>query len=86
MNIKWYNGPETAFSRSDDRATFIVYITVKNTFVTFKDVTVREAQEVNLKMPKKHQGDYVHIWMQYVDAVGNAVSTSVYVGEGTVLV
>ncbi|WP_169304309.1 hypothetical protein [Pedobacter frigoris] len=49
--------------------------------MTFKDVTVREAQEVNPKLPKKHIGDDVHIWTQYVNAAGDGVSTSVYVGE-----
>ncbi|WP_316789584.1 DUF6266 family protein [Pedobacter frigoris] len=81
LNVKWENGPETAFSKPDDQATFIVYNTSKNTFVTFKDVAVREAQEVNLKMPKKHMGNEVHIWMQYVNAAGDGVSTSVYVGQ-----
>jgi hypothetical protein len=81
LHIKWENGPLSSFCKVDDRATFIVYNPCKQQFVTFQDVTQRSAKEVELQLPANFAGDKVHAWMHYVNTEGNAVSTSVYVGE-----
>jgi hypothetical protein len=81
LNIKWENATASAFCKDEDKATFIVYNPGKQKFVTFTDVAERAAKEVSLKLPMDFSGDTVHTWMQYVNVAGNAVSTSVYLGE-----
>jgi len=85
LNIKWENGPASVFNKDNDKATFIVYNPVKGAFVTFKNITARSANEVSLKLPKHFKNHTVHCWMHYVNAAGDAVSTSLYVGEISVL-
>ena len=85
LNIKWENGPDSAFNKDNDKATFIVYNPVKGAFVTFKNITARSANEVSLKLPKHFKNHTIHCWMHYVSAEGDAVSTGVYVGEISVL-
>jgi hypothetical protein len=77
LNIKWDNGPESAF----DKASFIIYNPQKEKFVTFKDAAQRQDKETVLQLPKRFAGDTVHAWMQYTNEAGNMVSTSVYLGQ-----
>lgn len=81
LTIKWENGPVSAFSKANDKASFIIYNPVKQEFVTFPDVAVRAEQEISLQLPVVFAGDQVHGWMQYTNADGDAVSTSLYLGE-----
>jgi len=81
LNIKWDNGPESLFSKANDKATFIIYNPQKEKFVTFKEVAQRQDKETVLQLPKRFAGDTVHAWMQYSNNDGDMVSTSVYLGE-----
>ncbi|MHA4893289.1 DUF6266 family protein [Pedobacter sp. PWIIR3] len=81
LHIKWNNLPASAFNKDDDKSTFVIYNPTKEQFVTFEDVAQRADKEVVLQMPKSFSGDVVHGWMHYVSREGNAVSTSVYLGE-----
>lgn len=83
LNIKWDNGPESLFSKRNDKASFIIYNPQKEKFVTFRNAAKREDKAATLKLPKKFAGDTVHAWMQYANTAGNMVSTSVYLGEIT---
>lgn len=81
LNIKWDNGPESLFNKADDKATFIIYNPQKEKFVCFKGAARRRDKETVLRLPKRFAGDTVHAWMLYINAKGDMVSTSVYLGE-----
>lgn len=81
LNIKWDDVTASAFCSDNDKATFIVYNPAKEKFITFEGITERQAKEVNLRLPADFAGDVVHGWMSYVNTKGDAVSTSVYLGE-----
>lgn len=84
LNIKWDNGPESAFSNDTDKASFIIYNPAKEAFVSFEGIALRSDKEAALQLPDDFAHDRVHAWMHYVNAEGNAVSTSVYLGEYTI--
>jgi hypothetical protein len=81
LKIKWDNLPASAFSGDEDKANFIVYNPAKEAFVTFEDIALRSDKEAVLALPEDFTGDVVHAWMHYVNAEGDAVSTSIYVGN-----
>jgi hypothetical protein len=81
LHIKWENAGASIFNNDDDRATFVVYNPTKKTFVTFEQVAQRTDKEVMLQLPPGYTNDTVHCWQHFVNAEGNAVSTSIYVGE-----
>ncbi|MDR6782659.1 hypothetical protein ABIE26_000853 [Pedobacter africanus] len=81
LKIKWDNLPASAFNNDKDKANFIIYNPAKEAFVTFEGVALRSDKEAVLELPEDFMGDVVQAWMHYVNAEGNAVSTSVYVGE-----
>ncbi|WP_316813763.1 DUF6266 family protein [Pedobacter heparinus] len=67
-----------------DQASFIIYNPAKEAFVTFCDVAACHEKEAVLQLPEDFAGDTVHCWQHIVNAKGDAVSTSVYLGEVTV--
>jgi hypothetical protein len=81
LQIKWQNFNASIYNKADDKATFVVYNPAKEKFVSFVGVADREAEQADLKLPAEFTGDTVHCWMQYVDAIGDKVSTSTYLGE-----
>lgn len=81
LHIKWENGSASAFNSADDKATFIVYNPVKEKFVSFEGVARRADLEKTLQLPANFKNDIVHCWMHYVNAAGDAVSTSFYLGN-----
>ena len=81
LQIKWQNFNASIYNKADDKATFVVYNPAKEKFVSFVGVADREAEQADLKLPAEFVGDTVHCWMQYVDAIGDKVSTSTYLGE-----
>ncbi|WP_316811278.1 DUF6266 family protein [Pedobacter heparinus] len=81
LSIKWDNGPASAFCNDDDQASFVIYNPEKEAFVTFTDVATRQQKEAVLQLPEDFAGDTVHCWQHFVNAAGDAVSTSVYLGE-----
>jgi len=81
LHIKWQDALPSAFCKADDQATFIIYNPVKEQFVTFQDAAERVNGEIILQLPASFVNDQVHCWMQYVNAKGNEVSTSVYMGQ-----
>lgn len=81
LNIKWENGPESAFCKDTDQASFIIYNPEKQEFVTFPDVALRAEKEIRLQLPAVFSGDTVHGWMHYANKEGDAVSTSLYLGS-----
>jgi hypothetical protein len=86
LNIKWDNLPASAFSNDNDRASFIIYNPEKEVFVTFENAALRVDKEVVLQLPDEFANNSVHVWMHYVNVKGDAVSTTVYLGELTLLV
>lgn len=64
-------------------AKIIVYNVPKQKNVTFKDVAQRADKHVDLQLPANFAGEVVHTWMHYVNTKGDAVSTSIYLGELT---
>lgn len=84
LRIEWDNPLPSAFCKDDDKANVVIYNPAKQEFVTFKDVAQRGDRRVDLQLPAKFAGDSVHAWMHYVNAEGNAVSTTQYLGETVV--
>jgi len=84
LYIKWENGPASAFNNADDKATFIVYNPVKEKFVTFEGVARRADLEKTLQFPANFKNDTVHCWIHYVNVAGDAVSTSIYLGNAAI--
>ncbi|MDR6784136.1 hypothetical protein ABIE26_002475 [Pedobacter africanus] len=81
LHIKWDNANATIFNNDDDKATIVVYNLAKPAFVSFEDVAQRGDKEAIFQLPAAYTGDTVHCWQHFVNAQGNAVSTSVYLGE-----
>lgn len=81
LQIKWQNFNASIYNKADDKATFVVYNPAKEKFVSFVGIADREAEQADLKLPAEFTGDTVHCWMQYVDTIGDKVSTSTYLGE-----
>ena len=81
LQIKWKNFNSSSYNKGDDKATFVIYNPVKEKFVSFVGIADREAEAADLQLPEDFSGDVVHCWMQYVDVVGDKVSTSTYIGE-----
>jgi len=81
LYLKWDNSPLSAFNRKDDRAMFVVYNPVKEKFITFSNVALRDDREVNLQLPVSFSGDVLHCYLFYINATGDMVSTSQYLGE-----
>ncbi|SMC59199.1 DUF6266 family protein [Pedobacter africanus] len=81
LSIEWENPSASVFCKDDDRATVVVYNPAKQEFVTFQDIALRAEQKVDLQLPENFSGDVVHTWMHYVNAAGDAVSTTQYLGE-----
>jgi hypothetical protein len=81
LQIKWENPSASVFCKASDKATVVMYNDAKQKFVIFKGVAKRADEQVDLQLPANFAGDKVHAWMHYVNTEGNAVSTSVYVGE-----
>ncbi|WP_316794725.1 DUF6266 family protein [Pedobacter frigoris] len=81
LNIKWESAPESVFCKGSDRATFVVYSPSNGQFITFKDIAERADGEVTLQLPPGFRDNTLHCWMSYVNEAGDAVSTSIYVGE-----
>lgn len=81
LHIKWDNANASIFNNDDDKATIVVYNPAKQAFVSFEDVAQRRDKEVVLQLPAAYTGDNVHCWQHFVNAGGDMVSTSVYLGE-----
>ncbi|ACU04220.1 DUF6266 family protein [Pedobacter heparinus] len=81
LQIKWENPSASVFCQANDKATVVVYNNAKQKFVIFKDVAKRADEQVDLQLPADFAGDAIHAWMHYVSMEGDAVSTSVYIGE-----
>ena len=81
LHIKWENAGASIFNNDDDRATFVVYNPAKKAFVTFEHVAHRADKEVMLQLPPGYANDTVHCWQHFVNAEGDAVSTTIYLGE-----
>jgi hypothetical protein len=81
LHIKWQNFNPSAYNKSDDKATFVLYNPTKEKFVSFVGIADRGAEMAELKLPTEFAGDTVHCWMQYVNVEGDKVSTSAYLGE-----
>ncbi|MDR6785509.1 hypothetical protein ABIE26_004219 [Pedobacter africanus] len=77
LSIEWENSSASAFFRDDDKATIVVYNETKQNFVTFKDVAHRADRQA-VQLPANFAGSAVHTWMGYLNAEGDAVSTSSY--------
>lgn len=85
LHIKWDNVPASALNKDDDQATFILYNADKEKFATFKNVAQRGDKEAVLQLPANFAGDEIYGWMHYVNAKGDGISTTVYLGEITVV-
>lgn len=85
LQIKWDNASTSIFNNDDDKATFIVYNVIKEAFVTFEDATLRGDKQAVLQLPATYIGDTIHLWQHFVNAKDDAVSTSVYLGEHTLI-
>ncbi|WP_285009550.1 DUF6266 family protein [Pedobacter faecalis] len=83
--LSWANYRPSAFNADDDLITVVVYNTAKEKFVTFHEVACRKDREALLQLPGSFTGDAVHLYVLFVAAAGDAVSTSNYLGELTIL-
>lgn len=81
LHIKWDNASTSIFNNDDDKATIVVYNPAKQAFVSFENVAQRADKEAVLQLPAAYAGDRVHCWQHFVNANGDAVSTTVYLGE-----
>ncbi|MDR6786501.1 hypothetical protein ABIE26_005312 [Pedobacter africanus] len=81
LHIKWDNASTSVFNNDDDKATIVVYNPAKQAFVSFENVAQRADKEAVLQLPAAYAGDRVHCWQHFVNERGDAVSTTVYLGE-----
>lgn len=82
LQVKWDDAVnETLFCKADDVACFIAFSPKLGQFAAFSHAAERKDKEAVLRLPAKFSGKVVHCWMQYASADGGGVSTSLYVGE-----
>lgn len=80
LRITWDNASSSIFNNEDDRATFIVYNQEKQAFVSFENAALRGDKDVVLQLPDGYKGNTVHCWQHFVNANGDMVSTTQYLG------
>ncbi|HKG08326.1 MAG TPA: DUF6266 family protein [Pedobacter sp.] len=81
LHIQWHNALESPFCRPDDRANFLFYSERRAEFIIFENGAMRSDKEAKLSLPEGFSGDTLHGYMFYVNAAGDAVSTSQYMGN-----
>lgn len=81
LYVSWKNPPATVLCEGNDLATYIIYNPQKEAFVTFAAYGQRSDREVLLELPSAFENDEVHGYVFYINAAGNEVSTSVYLGK-----
>jgi len=81
LRIKWDNFRNSTFCKADDKATFVFYNPAKGEFATFEHIADRGDKMVDIQFPVNYTGDVLHAYMYFVNASGNLVSTTVYLGE-----
>jgi len=79
--ITWDHMTETIYSSAADKITFIIYSPSCRQFVIFKDEAGRGDMEAVLQLPVTFAGSSVHCYLYFVNAAGDQVSTSLYLGE-----
>lgn len=79
--ITWDNLAETIYSSAADKITFIIYSPSCRQFIIFKDEASRGDKEAVLQLPATFAGSSVHGYLYFVNAAGDQVSTSLYLGE-----
>lgn len=84
LRIEWQSPSASVFCKPDDKVNIVVYNELKQQFVIFKNVAKRVDEQVDLQLPDNFAGDTLHLWMHYVNAKGDAVSTSIYVRQDVV--
>ena len=79
LSIRWTDAGPSIFCNGNDKATFVFYNEHNNKYLTFTGVSDRADQQTMIELPSSFTGGLVHCWMQYVNAKGDEVSTTVYV-------
>lgn len=80
LELKWEDVLPSAFCRVDDLATFIVYHPGREQFVAYEGIASRGDSAAYLAIPQSFAGGVVHVYMHYVNAKGDGVSTGQYLG------
>lgn len=81
LHVKWDNATASLFNNDDDEAVFVVYNPAKTNFVCFDRVVKRADKAALLQLPADYAGDTIYCWQHFVNATGNMVSTTLYLGE-----
>lgn len=76
--IRWTDAGPSMFCNGTDKATFVCYNEYTNKYLVFTGIAERADQQATLELPSDFNIGIVHCWMQYVNAKGNEVSTTVY--------
>ncbi|WP_276089711.1 DUF6266 family protein [Pedobacter sp. JY14-1] len=86
LQILWDDVQENVFCLRTDRLTVVVYCPECNEFAVFEGVAQRGDGQVKLTLPagfSRTSDEPVHVWMQYLSEMGDAVSTTQYLGKLT---
>ena len=81
LYVNWENAGGSIFCNDDDRAVFVIYNPAKKAFVYVEEAAARIDKETMLQLPAEYNGDVIHCWQHFVNTAGDAVSTTVYLGD-----
>lgn len=82
--INWQDNSEANLASGNDKAVLLVYNGNKGEFI-IDDFAVREDAQQTLDLSTSYVGDTVKVWMAFFAADGKLASTSIYLGEATIL-
>lgn len=84
LSISWQDNSQANLAKAEDKAVVLVYNSITGEFI-IDDLALREDGLLNLSLPPNYVGNTVQVWMAFFAADHKQVSTSVYLGEVTVL-
>ncbi|RYD98048.1 MAG: hypothetical protein EOP54_08935 [Sphingobacteriales bacterium] len=84
LNFSWVDNATANLAQPNDKAIVLVFHVATKEFV-HSDTAKRSAGSLEMTLPTHFVGGAVHAWMAFFNANDKQVSTSVYLGEETVV-
>ncbi|WP_316735757.1 DUF6266 family protein [Pedobacter aquatilis] len=85
LTINWEDNSTSSFANATDMATILIYNPVTKEYMYADQVAARSSLMASMRVPANFVGTAVHAWMAFFAANGSIVSTSIYLGEITIL-
>ena len=83
--ITWEDNSTSGTAKPTDKAVLLVYNPAQSQYVFTLEGDERSLLNDTLILPTNFSGDLVHVWMAFYAADKKTISTSLYVGQVTIL-